>query len=142
MNIDLLIPFCAPAELNKPNLENPFSFGEWTYFTDQAVIVRVHRIGHVPENAKAPARKCEGLFESVFAGEELTLPTEVPESTARRDGAVAINLGGDLWLNAVYVRLLKTLPALKVYRTGDYEPLRFTFEGGSGLLMPFINRTI
>jgi hypothetical protein len=146
MNIETLMQFCAPADWQDERYEPlkvPFSFGDWTYFSDRAVIVRVARIyaGLPKEHKDAPGALCSRIFSQSFAmGVEIVIPAELPQSTDRRDKGVSMQFAKDLWLNATYLRMLKTLPKMRLYLSAiDIRaPLPFTFEGGSGLLMPFI----
>jgi hypothetical protein len=58
-----LAEFCS-CDPKRPELACPFSFADWSFATDGAILVRVPRISDVPENPAAPNKKAAALFDA------------------------------------------------------------------------------
>lgn len=158
-----LTSFCS-TDPARPVLHRPFSKGEFTYATDGRVILRVARRPDVAEVKDAPhaERIFSGypLTDDRRALPPFIFPTpktrpcdkcdsrgsahDCPDCqcTCRKcDGRGSVTETvtgaiGEAFYTAHYLNLLATLPAVQVPvapPTGT-APMRFTFDGGEGLL--------
>jgi hypothetical protein len=147
------------------NHDQPFSRGDYTYATNGHVIVRVPRRDEVPEQPKAPLTVGAVFYKIDASLPFRRIPRyEIPEAkkspcihcfdgfqhdcpncececeecdgTGTEIELISVALGPAI-LAAQYVKLLQTLPDIKIAVGSDRNrPMHFTFDGGDGLLMP------
>jgi hypothetical protein len=159
-----LQPFCSTDD-TRPYLMKPYSRGEFTYATNNHVLVRVPRRDDAPEHDKAP--NVESVFIKFHKGEFVPAPpfdvpafetTECDECAGGTEPAhdcpecececetcdgtgsivekASLTIRGSIF-DAKYIRLLLALPSLELPTTIDaIDAMPFKFEGGDGLLMP------
>jgi hypothetical protein len=160
-----LTPFCS-TDRRRPNMQHPWSRGDWTYATNGHIMIRLPRSSGVAENGEAP--NAEKIFDQVASqSETLPLPkfkmprlkTEECVSCDGRgfahdcpychcecescDGAgsatekASIELFGANY-DVKYIKLIRDLPKseFSCWPPPLDAPARFVFNGGDGALMP------
>ncbi len=164
MTLEQLQTFCSTDE-TRAILMKPWSVGDKTVATDGRILVIVPRIPDVAENDKAPKLEAVTV-DVIPKSEPSPLPDKLPEPDMQDctfcygDGHVEIGGGksvrceecegekqyrkaipikvGTQNLSDLYLEKIKDLPNLKIFNhaTDDSGAATFTFDGGSGLLMP------
>lgn len=152
MTRENLKPFCISPDWGRVELEEPFSRGGFSYATNGHVLIRVPRLVDVTSE-RGPAS--DDLFVRAFSPSEwLDVPdTGAPvmvrceycrgaaggcdecDFTGRIEPYTPIGVG-DQFFQAKYLRLLRTLPGVKIGPTCQMKAARFQFDGGDGLIMP------
>lgn len=158
-----LQPFCSTDPF-RPGINHPFSRGDWTYATDGIVLVRVPRREDVEEFPGAPhaERVIDGipLLAAMKPLPAFVFPEPDKEICRKCDGRGSVHdcpdcncecsrcrgsgsaplvvtgaIGGTSY-DARYLKLIAGLPQTRVPVSPPprRDPMRFTFEGGEGLL--------
>lgn len=146
----------------RPNIQEPFSTGEWSYATDGSILVRVPRRDDVPK--KADVLDIDRIWPKgcvkFRAPKILLIPGERPDcfvcggrgkqhicpscacqceicdgsgkAWGNREEPVRC---GAIHISEFYARKLLALPGVEVEEPENYVAiLQFRFEGGDGLL--------
>ncbi len=162
MTIELKI-FCNPSEKRKMAQE-PFSCCEYSYATNGHICVRIEKQSDVPE--KDFSKEMAKLFEEFTTENMVEFDIDIPLSkveackdcggsgdgdcdcptctceclgcrgTGKITEMISIQIG-ETNFDSKYIRLIKSLPELKISPAKN-APSSFVFKGGIGLLMPII----
>lgn len=166
MTIEILEKFCSKTLLGQSRTDYPWSDGNYTYATDNCLLIRVPRIQSIPENESAP--KVENIFINNPPGKDAyPIPLYNPNSVW--DCNECQGTGRVLWHNGIhsyeaecagcfgkkqlvkyenvyiaksqvsqhYIDLIITyLPSTLFYPRDPSDPIFFKFNGGDGILLP------
>jgi hypothetical protein len=151
-----LKPFCISTDWGRVELEEPFSHGLFSYATNGHILIRVPRLADVTSE-KGPTS--DDLFvRAQSPAEWIDVPDPGPalfdrcdccggqpggcdecDWTGRFEPFTPVRVG-DQFFQAKYLRLLRTLPGVKIGPTFEMYAARFQFDGGDGLIMPCKDR--
>lgn len=121
-----LSSFCHPP------YPTPFTQGDYTYATDNHIVVRVPKRDDAPVNPDIPMWELAKAF--IQADLARYVPLETSEGYVSDEGREW--KVGVAWFKADYLDRISALPELEVSHRGQLEPMPFRFTGGVGLLMP------
>ena len=156
--------FCGD-DADPSYLHKPFSYEDFTYATDERIMVRVPRRENVPELSadnpiKDPTKPMQGFGTVRFAppppysiptgSDEVKCPScegrglehDCPDCTcicAKCEGTGALKTSttvGSINFDLNYLRQVLALPGVEIAEPQDRAPLYFRFTGGDGALMP------
>ena len=152
-----LMKFCS---VDRENLKEPFSRGDFTYATNGHIAVRIPRLPDVPENSDAPSN-IEILFEKYKGSEYYPIPDVPPIKKVacyHCDGVGHFKKGNKLecekccgtgkitgresfiasgrHYDKKYLFILRDLPNCELSYAPSTDIGHFKFDDGDGLLMP------
>lgn len=146
---------------NRPSTATPWSAGENTFATNRHLIIRVPRRDDVAERKNAPALtelsqwffkepekwypipsvnpKMQPCGECNGKGKHKHRGTFITCEDCEGKGEIQRHLGIDVGpakFSDVYLSWLAELPGVEIGPFEPFDPARFRFQGGDGLLMP------
>jgi hypothetical protein len=151
-----LQPFCSTDPNRAETMGKPFNANGKTYATNGHILVEVELRESVIPGILDPVKVKrvvdlwkEGSWEKLprlprkkdvlcihCEGGKLLKLCDGCGGTGKVEAEQRIDIG-ERTLNAKYLRLMKSLPNVRINPAGGYqEPLSFKFDGGRGLLMP------
>lgn len=156
----VLRSFCASPEMERFGIEQPWSAGERTYATNGHIMIRVPRLGAVPERDDAPKNVVRIFSEAkenasiYFAVEPVENPGKVidcdfchgrgtyyrapcPECSGSGEERVPSPVKmGEASFAGFYINKIAALPNCRLSATRAEKVAHFLFDGGEGALMP------
>lgn len=163
MTIEQLKTYCSMDE-TRPGILEPWSLGDRTYATDGIILIWVPRIESVPEMENAPKNILEIIVDNPFGGAQVAIP-KLPcprfstcgicvsgrvyigggksVTCGECDGefewrrGISVKVGCQL-ISDIYLEKIKALPNYALFNSSKDKlcAAGFTFDGGSGLIMP------
>jgi sulfatase maturation enzyme AslB (radical SAM superfamily) len=153
----MLQSFCCKPEDEIPEIERPWSSGDYTHATNGHIMIRVPRRRTVPHNPKAP--KGERIDQMFSKGRQHepndyvpVVAVECPSRTIKCDcgcdsecdychGKGKYETANDvevlgLKFSGIYINKIAALPDCRIAVGKRSEAAHFTFTGGEGLIMP------